>query len=227
MLEETMIPSTRFATLAALLLGTITPAFAGSVQPVADTSIVMGELGKLTEAGVQPTLAVKTDNSMGKADRLAVICFDLGTDKPTVFVDPTLTLHLAKTEGSATSGTFEIYGVGPDAGELKLDEELYSAAGSKTAVDASGNHLREPIVYDADEATKGVQPVAVATLAEGETKLIFTGETLKKYLDATKGQTTAFIVMAKRPAQRDSSPPPALFHAREADAALRPTLAWE
>ncbi|HEV7302472.1 MAG TPA: hypothetical protein VGN72_24245 [Tepidisphaeraceae bacterium] len=217
----------RITTAAAIVLGLVAiEAHGGTAEPVADSVVQIRDIGKPGDLGTQKTLAVKSDNPAGQNDRIAVLRFDLAADKPAAIANPTLTLHLAKTAKSATSGTFELYGVTAGAAELTLDEAAYAGGGKESAVDASGNRLQEKLAYDADPDTKGVQPIATATLADGDAKLTFVGEAMKVYIDAAEGGTIAFIVMATKPAEKAATPA-ALFHAREAEAEVRPTLSWE
>ena len=230
--------------LAALLAGvaaTAAPAssaLAGSAEAAADTTVTIGSIGKAGDAGTVDTLSIRSERPAGDEDRVAVLRFDLpaaGDDakpaddaEPADFAGATLVLHAATTPESAKAGSFEVYGVAPGASEATLDEATYSANGYGGAVDKSGNRLREQRAYDADPDADGVQPLAVAKLAEGAATVTFDGPALQKYLASVGGGgSAAFVVVGVRP-RASGAMPAALLHSREAtDPAERPTLSWK
>ena len=199
---------------------------AGTAEPAADTFIQAADIAgdAPSDAGSKPVLAIKSDKPAGKLDRLGVLRFEVPEDAD--FAGASLTLHLKVQGKSATSGDYELYGLLPGAGEDDLDEATYTAAVPDSAVDASGNRLKETFVHDADPDAKGVQPVATATLADGDEMLTFSGETLVAYLNDVADDDVVFVLRATPPAEK-SGTPATFFHSREADEGLRPTLSWD
>ncbi|MEM8873599.1 MAG: hypothetical protein AAGD32_05005 [Planctomycetota bacterium] len=199
---------------------------AGSVEPVADTFILAENIAGdvATDDGKKPVLAIKSDRPAGRLDRIGVIRFE--TPGGAEFENAAITLHLKVQGPSATSGTYELYGVLPGALEDDLDESTYTAAQPDAAVDASSNRLKESLVHDPDSEQIGVQPVATVTLEDGQKTIVFEGEALVQFLRDVADDDVAFILKATMPAERAGTPA-TFFHSREADDGLRPTLAWD
>jgi hypothetical protein len=199
---------------------------AGTAEPVADTFVMARDIGidAVLAEGTKKALAIKSDKPGSPRDRLGVLRFEVPADSE--FGSAKLTLHLRVQRNSATSGTFELYGVLPGASEDDLDETTYTAAKPDSAVDASGNRLKEQFVHDPDPESDGIQPLATAVLADGDATIVFKGEALVNFLQQVDDGDVAFILRAALAEERGGTPS-TFFHSREAKASVRPTLSWD
>ena len=214
------------SSLSAISLVLWLPLTAAALTPDADTFVRQKTLGEVAE-GTRDQLVVKSDNPAGGNDRAAVLRFTLPGNAEV----GNATLRLVRKPGKPEHQpdpmpTLQLFGVADAAEELSFDEGSWAAGGNGSALDHSGNRVRESHTFDADDAAPGAQPLATATPGDGEVS--FSSEALDGYLRDRMGGSVGFLLIAER-GEENGNVKPVVFHSREAGGAegLKPTLSLE